>query len=345
MEPLRPTDPSHIGGYRLLRRLGAGGMGVVYLGRSPGGGLVAIKVILADRVDDPSFRVRFRREVAAARRVHSPWAAAVTDAETESDTPWLATAYVPGPALGEAVAAFGPLAEPYARQLGVRLAEALAAVHAADLVHRDVKPGNILLALDGPRLIDFGIARSAQDTALTGLNMVIGSPGFLSPEQARAHGPVVGPASDVFSLGCVLVFATSGRRPFGAGSPAAMLYRTVHAEAELRGVPEGLLPLLGACLDKDPARRPTAAELGERLAVGLPGEGEPWLPEPVIRLIAGRSTELLALPAIEATVQVPGEAAQGAAQPPAAGTAAAGAAGAAGVDADADAGAVSYTHL
>ncbi|MBB5937845.1 bifunctional serine/threonine-protein kinase/ABC transporter substrate-binding protein [Streptomyces zagrosensis] len=314
MEALGPADPSYIAGYRLLRRLGAGGMGVVYLGRSPGGSLLAIKVILADRADEPSFRARFRREVAAARRVSSPWTAAVTDADTESEAPWLATEYVPGPALGEAVASFGPLAEPYARQLGARLCEALGAVHAADLVHRDVKPGNILFALDGPRLIDFGIARSANDTALTGLDMVIGSPGFLSPEQAQARGPGVGPASDVFSLGCVLAFATSGRRPFGTGSPAAMLYRTVHGPADMRGVPDGLLALLTTCLAKDPAHRPGTQELREHLTAGLAWSGHdtPWLPRPVIRLIAERSAAMLALPGIDATVVSPSGALGGA---------------------------------
>ncbi|WEV29775.1 bifunctional serine/threonine-protein kinase/ABC transporter substrate-binding protein [Streptomyces sp. 71268] len=296
MEPLWPTDPPLVAGHRLLGRLGAGGMGVVYLGRSPGGSLLAIKVIAADRADDPTFRVRFRREVAAARRVRSPWAAAVIGADPEGPAPWLATAYVPGPNLGEAVAAYGPLPEPALRALGAMLARALEAVHAAGLVHRDVKPGNILLAFDGPRLIDFGIARTADETALTGRGMVVGSPGFLSPEQASARGPEVGPASDVFSLGCVLAYAASGRRPFGAGAPASMLYRTVHVPADLRAVPVGLLPLLSACLDKDPRARPTAAEVRARLAADAPADGAPWLPEPISRLIAERSVAALALP-------------------------------------------------
>ncbi|MER0245355.1 serine/threonine-protein kinase, partial [Streptomyces sp. HSW2009] len=271
MRPLRHSDPSTIAGYRLLGRLGAGGMGVVYLGRSSGGTLVALKVIHPEQAEDPGFRVRFRREVAAARLVQSPWAVPVVDADPDARAPWLASAYVPGPALSEAVVRTGPLPLPTLRRLGQLLAEALESVHAAGLVHRDVKPGNVLLALDGPRLIDFGIARALDDTALTATNMVIGSPGYLSPEQARADGAEVGPPSDVFSLGCVLAYAATGRAPFGSGDAPALLYRTVHDAPDIDGVPEELFPLVERCLEKNVRRRPRAPPPPPPQALGAAG--------------------------------------------------------------------------
>jgi ABC-type branched-subunit amino acid transport system substrate-binding protein len=305
MEPLRGADPSRIGGYRPLRRLGAGGMGVVYLARSATGALAAVKVIRAAHADDTGFRARFRREVETASRVASPWVVPLLDADPDAESPWLATEFVPGPALTEAVDLHGPLPYGAARLLGARLAEALGAVHGAGLVHRDIKPGNVLLALDGPRLIDFGIARAPDDTALTATGTVVGSPGFLSPEQAQGRGREIGPPSDVFSLGCLLAFAVTGTRPFGVGSPAGVLMRTVHDEPDLDGTPPDLLPLLRACLAKDRGARPTTAELRQSLD-GLPGhtgdgEGGPWLPEPLTRLIARRSAAVLALPAVQAT--------------------------------------------
>ncbi|MEU1278882.1 bifunctional serine/threonine-protein kinase/ABC transporter substrate-binding protein [Streptomyces sp. NPDC005805] len=296
MQPLGPGDPARVAGYRVLGRLGAGGMGVVLLGRSPGGALAAIKLIRAEYADDAAFRARFRREVAIARQVRDRYAVPVVDADTEAAAPWLATEFVPGPSLSEAVAHTGPLPEPGVRALGAMLAEALDAVHRAGMVHRDVKPGNVLLALDGPRLIDFGIARALDDTVLTATDMVVGSPGFLSPEQAT--GARVGPSSDLFSLGCVLVWAVTGTRPFGSGPVDAVLFRTVHDEPRLDGVPDGLRPLVAACLDKDPARRPTAAELR---AAWAEDAGGGWLPGPVTHLIAERSARMLALPDIEAT--------------------------------------------
>ncbi|MFI6286815.1 ABC transporter substrate-binding protein [Streptomyces sp. NPDC051018] len=294
MQPLRPGDPSSVGGYRLVRRLGAGGMGVVYLARSERGALAAVKVIRAEHAADPRFRARFRREAQIARRISGPWVVRVVGADAEAREPWLATEYVPGPSLSEAVAAHGPLPERTVRALGSRLAEALAGAHAEGLVHRDVKPGNVLLALDGPRLIDFGIARATGATALTASDAVIGSPGFLAPEQARAAGSgEVGPASDVFSLGCVLAYAATGRRPFGTGTPAAVLYRTVHEEPDLVGVPPGLLEPVRACLAKSPADRPSPygirAALAEpqrgdgdsgRAGSGVSGTGGPGLPDP-----------------------------------------------------------------
>ncbi|MFD3793483.1 bifunctional serine/threonine-protein kinase/ABC transporter substrate-binding protein [Streptomyces californicus] len=297
MEPLRSTDPARIAGYRVLGRLGAGGMGVVLLGRSAGGALVAIKLIRAEYADDSAFRARFRREVAIARQVRNRWAVPVVDADTEAPAPWLATEFVPGPALSEAVGGGGPLPERGVRALGSMLAEALEAVHAAGLVHRDVKPGNVLLGLDGPRLIDFGIARALDDTVLTATDVIVGSPGFLSPEQAQ--GRRIGPASDVFSLGCVLVYAATGGRPFGTGPVEAMLFRTVHDTADLSALPPGLLPVVGACLAKDPGDRPTAGEVRAALAEDLAGGS--WLPGPVTHLIAERSARMLALPDIDAT--------------------------------------------
>ncbi|WP_405615682.1 bifunctional serine/threonine-protein kinase/ABC transporter substrate-binding protein [Streptomyces sp. NBC_01508] len=297
--PLKAADPPAVGGYRLLGRLGAGGMGVVYLARSAGGVLVALKVIRAEYAADHGFRVRFRREAEAAGRLAGRWVVPVVAAAAEAREPWLATAFVPGPSLAEAVTSYGPLATRTVRVLGARLAEALTEVHEAGLVHRDVKPGNVLLALDGPRLIDFGIARSTGATALTASDVVIGSPGYLSPEQARARVGELGPPSDVFSLGCVLAYALTGRRPFGTGSSAAVLFRTVHEEPDLDGVPRELLDLLTACLAKDPGDRPGSGEVREALAdAGDVGDaaGGGWLPAALTRLVAERSAAVLALP-------------------------------------------------
>ncbi|GHH86285.1 hypothetical protein GCM10018793_57560 [Streptomyces sulfonofaciens] len=315
MERLLPHDPAWLGQHRLLARLGAGGMGVVYLARARTGELAAVKVIQPEYADDPDFRTRFNREVAAARRVDSPWVVRVTGADPAASAPWLATAFVPGPSLAQAVASCGPLPPDAVRALGGMLARALTAVHAAGLVHRDVKPGNVLLALDGPRLIDFGIARStsAQQTALTSANVVVGTPGFLSPEQARAQQ--AGPASDVFSLGCVLAFAATGRPPFGTGTADAVLYRTVHDEPDLHGVSDpALRTLLERCLAKGPAERPPAAELAENAAVRTPAgasadtaraDAADWLPDPVVQMIADQTADMLDLPAVPPTASAP----------------------------------------
>ncbi|WP_010469635.1 bifunctional serine/threonine-protein kinase/ABC transporter substrate-binding protein [Streptomyces somaliensis] len=292
MRPLRPGDPAGVGPFRVLARLGAGGMGVVYLARSPSGTVAAVKVIHTARVGDEDFRARFRREADAARGVTSRWVAPLLDADPDAREPWLATAFVPGPSLAEAVELHGPLPHPTVRVLGSRLAEALEAVHRAGLVHRDVKPGNILLGVDGPRLIDFGIARSPRGTALTSSGMVVGSPGFLSPEQAQARRAEIGPPSDVFSLGCVLAYAVAGVRPFGGGLAAAALLRTVTEEPDLDGVPAELAPLVRACLAKRPQERPGPVAVRKALGGGGDGAG-PWLPEPVIRLIADRSAQAL----------------------------------------------------
>ncbi|RSS78918.1 bifunctional serine/threonine-protein kinase/ABC transporter substrate-binding protein [Streptomyces sp. WAC06614] len=298
MRPLLPADPSVVGGHRLLGRLGSGGMGTVYLGRSPAGALVAVKVIRADHAADPAFRARFRREAEAAGGLSGRWVVPVVAADPEAPEPWLATPFVPGPALSEAVGGYGPLPVAAVRTLGVRLAQALAEVHAAGLVHRDVKPGNVLLAPDGPRLIDFGIARAAGAPTLTAVDAVVGTPGYLPPEQARPGGPVPGPAGDVFSLGCVLAYAATGRGPFGGGHPAAVVFRTVHDEPVLDALPAELLGAVSACLVKDPAGRPTPEALGALLG---PAQGADWLPGPLARLIAERSTRALELPVAEPT--------------------------------------------
>ncbi|WP_217223729.1 bifunctional serine/threonine-protein kinase/ABC transporter substrate-binding protein [Streptomyces anulatus] len=269
MRPLISQDPRAVGPYRTLARLGAGGMGVVYLARSAGGALAAVKVIRAEHADDPGFRARFRREAEAAARITGPWVVPVLGADTEDREPWLATAYVPGPSLAEVVSVGGALPTTTVRALGSRLAEALTAVHEAGLIHRDVKPGNVLLALDGPRLIDFGIARHEGATELTTTGAVIGTPGYLAPEQASAGPP--GPPGDVFSLGCVLVYAATGRPPFGSGGGAGALFRTIHEEPDLTGVEPGLAPLIAACLAKDPADRPTASRVRDALAAKSPG--------------------------------------------------------------------------
>ncbi|MGW0301676.1 bifunctional serine/threonine-protein kinase/ABC transporter substrate-binding protein [Streptomyces anthocyanicus] len=277
MRPLAPDDPRTVGPYRTLVRLGAGGMGVVYLARSAGGTLAAVKVIRAEHADDPGFRARFRREAETAVRVTGPWVVPVLGADTEALEPWLATAFVPGPSLAEVVETHGALPTTTVRGLGSRLAAALVAVHDAGLIHRDVKPGNVLLALDGPRLIDFGIARHEGATALTATGAVVGTPGYLAPEQASA-GPL-GPPCDVFSLACVLVYAVTGRPPFGEGGGVGALFRTIHEEADLTGVPPGLASLLSDCLAKDPAARPTASRVRDALAAtedeSGPGPADP----------------------------------------------------------------------
>jgi serine/threonine protein kinase len=272
---LGPNDPRRVGPYEITGVLGTGGMGRVYLARSAGGRPLAVKVIRAELADDPEFRARFRREVAAAQRVNGMFTAVVADADTDGPVPWLATAYVPGPTLAQAVTERGPLSAAAVRALAAGLAEGLAAVHAAGVVHRDLKPSNVLLADDGPRLIDFGISRRTETGKLTSTGLVVGSPGFMSPEQAE--GGVAGPPSDVFSLGAVLVYAATGHGPFGGGSTAALVYRVVHAEPELEDVPETIRRLVARCLAKNAAMRPTAADLLDSLSDSQPEQG--WLPD------------------------------------------------------------------
>ena len=234
-------------------------MGRVYLGRSPGGRQVAIKVIRPELAEDADFRARFAREVSAARKVSGIFTASVVDADLNGPVPWLATSYIAGPSLADAVATRGPMPESMVLRLAAGLAEGLSAIHAAGVVHRDLKPSNVLLADDGPRLIDFGISRSMETSALTQTGTVVGSPGFMSPEQTQ--GREVGPPSDIFSLGAVLTFAATGEGPFGQGSTVALLYRVVTSQPNTAGLPGGVRPLAEHCLAKDPRQRPTAAQL------------------------------------------------------------------------------------
>ncbi|HXP20197.1 MAG TPA: serine/threonine-protein kinase [Streptosporangiaceae bacterium] len=274
MEVLRASDPRRVGRYQLLARLGSGGMGRVFLGQSPGGRLVAVKLIRAELAENPDFRARFAREVAAARRVSGIFTAPVVDADPDGPQPWLVTAYVDGESLADAVAARGPLPAASVLTLAAGLAEGLDAIHAAGVVHRDLKPSNVILAADGPRIIDFGISRAEDTAALTHAGWVAGSPGFMSPEQAEGHP--AGPPSDIFSLGAVLTFAATGAGPFGTGIPTAMLYRVVHSTPTLSGMPDQLRCLIERCLDKDPRQRPTADQI--LAEPGLLTIAEEWQP-------------------------------------------------------------------
>ena len=275
MEPLRRTDPRRIGPYEVLARLGSGGMGQVFLARSRAGRHVAIKLVQEGFAGDPEFRARFKREVAAARAVSGAFTAPVIDADPDARVPWLATAFLPGLSLQRAVAEGGPMPISNARVLGANLAEALVAIHRAGVVHRDLKPSNVLLTPDGPRVIDFGIARAADATAVTRTGSVIGSPGYMAPEQAT--GGDAGPAGDVFALGAVLTYAVTGRGPFGQGPADVLLYRVVHDQPDLSGVDDAeLRDLIAACLDKRPDRRPAPDLILARLAPFSSGTVAPW---------------------------------------------------------------------
>jgi serine/threonine protein kinase len=261
VEPLAEHDPRQVGGFRLQARLGAGGMGRVYLGYSPGGRPVAVKVVHPDLARDPEFMQRFRREVAAAQAVSDAYTAAVVGAGPDDSPPWLATTFVAGPSLADLVSRSGPLPEHAVWRLAGGLAEALQAIHSHGLIHRDLKPGNILIAADGPRVIDFGISRTTEGTVVTATHTTIGTPAYMSPEQAQGH--TVGPASDVFSLGSVLAFAAGGAAPFGGGGTEmfAIAYRVVNGEPDLSRVPPALRPVIDACLAKEPAARPSVGQL------------------------------------------------------------------------------------
>ncbi|MBX9364731.1 serine/threonine-protein kinase [Streptomyces sp. WAC04114] len=298
METLQPDDPVELGTYRLLRRLGAGGMGRVYLARSRGGRTVAVKVVRPDLAADDDFRGRFRHEVETARAVSGRFTAPVVDADPDAPLPWLATSYVLGPDLTDVVAAHGALPEHTVRALAAGLAAALQEVHAAGLIHRDMKPSNVLLAADGPRVIDFGIARAVDGNRMTQTGVVVGSPGYMSPEQAL--GENLGTASDVFSLGAVLAFAATGRSTFGHGaaSHASLLYQVVHGEPDVEGVPQQLLGLVRACLAKDPAQRPAPTDIVAALAPqGVEGVLSDWLPSAVASTIATHAAGILDLEA------------------------------------------------
>ncbi|MFI6057530.1 serine/threonine-protein kinase [Streptomyces sp. NPDC051286] len=306
MEQLGSADPQRIGTYRLLGRLGAGGMGQVYLARSDRGRTVAIKLVRRELAEQQEFRDRFRQEVQAARQVGSTWTAPVLDADTEAAVPWVATGYIAGPSLqvtvsgragapvGPASGAFGPLPERSVHILGAGLTRALQAIHSAGLIHRDLKPSNILLTIDGPRVIDFGIARALDtvtDGGLTRTGALVGSPGFMAPEQVR--GERVTAACDVFCLGSVLAYAATGRLPFGGADNEvhALMFRIAQEDPDLTGVPVDLVDLVRDCLLKDPAARPTTDAILERLAEDEPAE--PWLPGALLAQLGRHAVELL----------------------------------------------------
>ena len=276
LTPLGALDPSVIGPFALEGRLGAGTMGQVYLGRTPGGRPVAVKVIHPALAANPHFRRRFTRELTAVRRIQGLFTACVVDADARAEQPWLATEYIPGPTLAQRVEDGGPLPEAEVIALGAGVAEALAAIHAAGIVHRDLKPSNVILAADGPKVIDFGIADTADASTLTATGSLLGRAPFMAPEFARGEG--IGPGADVFSLGCLLVYALAGAPPFGQDAAAAVLYRIVHTAPDLSvlsGASERLRILIERCLVKDPAERPTAA----RVIAGLrPGASDKWVP-------------------------------------------------------------------
>ncbi|MER5179742.1 serine/threonine-protein kinase [Streptomyces sp. NPDC002896] len=295
MEALAPDDAHEIAGYPLRARLGEGGMGMVYLSHTRGGQPVALKVVRREYAQDPEFRRRFTQEVTAARRVQGPYTAPVLDSFTEGPEPWLAVSYVPGPSLSSAVYQHGPLPLRTVLQLTAGIAEALGTIHAAGVIHRDLKPSNVLLASDGPRVIDFGIARAADTTALTGTDVRLGTPGYMAPEQAM--GGEVTPALDVFALGLVAHFAATRSHPYGEGSSHALLYRIVSADPDLTTCPAELHGIIAACLAKNPADRPTPAQIIEAChalagAEGLVRHEGWWLPPAVAQQIAQQEQTL-----------------------------------------------------
>ncbi|GLX49391.1 hypothetical protein Shyhy01_23410 [Streptomyces hygroscopicus subsp. hygroscopicus] len=295
MLPLREHDPEQIADYRLLGRLGEGGMGVVYLARSSRGRMVAVKSIRTELAAVADFRTRFANEITAARQVGGDWTAAVLDADPHAERPWVATAYIPGPTLADVVDQHGPLPERSVRGLASGLCGALADIHAAGLVHRDLKPSNIMITIDGPRVIDFGIVRALDgltSSGLTSTGSVVGTPGFMAPEHIR--GERLTQACDVFSLGAVLAFAASGHMAFVApeGQAHAVMYRVVHEQPDLTGVPEPLRPLIRDCLAKDPTTRPSVHTLQTREETQY-RHLEPWLPAAVLARLGQDAAQLL----------------------------------------------------
>lgn len=297
--PLEPDDPRRLGDFQVRARLGAGGMGRVYLGATSTGRRLAIKVVRSELAEDPEFRTRFRREIDAAQRVRGLYTAAVVDADADSVRPWLATEYVPGPSLAAAVAAHGALPETTVRTLVAGVAEALYAVHRAGLVHRDLKPSNVLLGPEGPCVIDFGIARAADATPLTRTGYPVGTPVFMAPEQVR--GEHAGTAADVWALGALALYAATAAKPFGDGPESAVLYRVVHEDPRLDGCPAYLRDLVAGCLDKHPTRRPSLSAILEQFPA--PERGG-WLPEGLARAVA-RYAETPARPMLASVPPAP----------------------------------------
>lgn len=297
IEPLTASDPARIGPYVLLGRLGAGGMGRVYLARSEGGRTVAVKVVHPEHVADPQFRARFRREVDAARRVGERYTAPVLNAEPDAESPWIATGYVPGLSLEQVVRDHGPLPAASVLTLADGLLRALKDIHDAGIIHRDLKPSNVMLTVEGPKVIDFGIARAVEmsvDSLLTSTGMVIGSPGFMAPEQIR--GESAGPKSDVFTLGCVLTYAATGTLPFGNGvsNQHAVMYHIVEAEPDLEQVrDEELRALITRLLAKSASERPSVDQLLADHGRKGPVAEAPWLPAGVVGRLARQSARLL----------------------------------------------------
>jgi serine/threonine protein kinase len=287
--PLRRWDPERIGPYTILGRLGSGSMGQVFLGRSAAGRLVAVKTIRVELAEEAGFRTRFAQEVAAARKVSGVFTASVVEADPEADIPWLATAYVAAPSLSRLVLACGPLPADSVRWLAAGCAEALASIHAAGLVHRDLKPSNVLVAPDGPRVIDFGVARAAERMGRTTSRGAVGTPAYMAPEQARDTREA-SVASDVYSLGATLLFAATGHPPHSGASVMDVLARLATEEPDLSGLPGELTDLIGACLDRVPRNRPTSTamlvQLGDfTVAQSGPDEDHPYLPEAATALI------------------------------------------------------------
>ena len=294
VDQLTQHDPRRIGPFEVLGRLGAGGMGLVYLARSASGRRVAIKTVRTELAEDQLFRVRFSREVEAARAVSGFYTAAVVDADARAAVPWLATAYVPAPSLEEIVTECGPMPAQAVRWLAAGVAEALQSIHGAGLVHRDLKPSNVLVVEDGPRVIDFGIASGVSNTRLTMTNVAVGTPAYMSPEQAKDSRSVTG-ASDVFSLGSMLVFAATGHAPFHGANPVETVFMLLREGPDLEGLPEELRPLIESCMQMEATARPNPADLQAQLAPHLFGSGSDdsgtasaWLPERAVSLIETR---------------------------------------------------------
>ena len=287
MQPLTSDDPAAIGGYRLEARLGSGGMGRVYLAFTPAGRPVALKVVRSDLGDDQDFRIRFEQEIQAARRVRGLYTAELIDADPAATPPWLVTAYVPGPSVEEVIDRDGPMPEAMVFRLIAGVAEALQAIHAAGVIHRDLKPSNVLLAQDGPRVIDFGIARALAATPMTRTGATMGSPDYMSPEQIL-NRPVT-PAIDVFALGSLAAFAAVGRLPFGRGHITEVAHRVVHEPPDLAGCPAGLVTLIEACLQKEPQARPAPGQIIEFCVARAALLGDSGQPRPApVPVPAGR---------------------------------------------------------
>ena len=305
--PLRPEDPTEIATYTLRARLGSGGMGNVYLSFSPGGYPLAIKIVKQVFADDPEFRRRFRREITAAQQVQGYYTAPVRDAGPDYEIPWFATVYIAGPSLQTAVAEHGPFPAFSVFRLLAGASEGISAVHAAGLIHRDLKPANVLLADDGPRVIDFGVAHAASSSTLTGAGVAIGTPAYMAPEQVRGK---VTEATDVFALGHLGLLAATGHNAFGEGNPDALFYRILNEPPDLEGCPGELRDIVARCLAKDPAERPQVSEVTALASAAMRGQtmrlvGGAWLPQPVAQTLSYYSASRAPLPEPSTQTAIP----------------------------------------